>query len=118
MKHFKSSLTLLLEEYITYRCSLGYTESNLRPWLYAFDQYVCDKEAGLYDLRPPFFLDFKNKLDEKPKKFNAILYPIHKTWSDYLKRLRSKDTVQIIPDTGQNDAEIHIPIIIYFLSGH
>jgi len=47
MRHFKSSLSILLKEYITYRCSLGYTESNLRPWLYSFDRYVCDKEADL-----------------------------------------------------------------------
>jgi len=87
MKHFKSSLTLLLEEYITYRCSLGYTESNLRPCLYAFDQYVCDKEAGLYDLMPPFFLDFKKSLKEKPQKFNAILLAV-RGFFNYLVRLQ------------------------------
>jgi hypothetical protein len=65
MKHFKSYLALLLEEYIGYRRHLGYAESNLRPQLYAFDQYVCDKKAGQDDLMPPFFLDFKKSLKQK-----------------------------------------------------
>jgi integrase len=95
MRHFKSSLALLLEEYIIYRCSLGYTESNLKPWLCAFDQHVCDKEAGLDDLRPPFFLDFKNKLNEKPKKFNAILLAV-RGFFNYLVRRQIIDENPVI----------------------
>ena len=95
MKHFKSSLTLLLEEYITYRCSLGYTESNLRPCLYAFDQYVCDKEAGLYDLMPPFFLDFKKSLKEKQRTFNAILLAM-RGFFNYLVRRQIIDENPLI----------------------
>jgi len=95
MKHFKSSLTLLLEEYITYRCSLGYTESNLRPWLYAFDQYVCDKEAGLDDLGPPFFLDFKKSLKEKQRTFNAILLAM-RGFFNYLVRRQIIDENPLI----------------------
>jgi len=85
MRHFKSSLSILLKEYITYRCSLGYTESNLRPWLLSFDQYVCDKEAGLDDLMPTFFLELKNKFKEKPQTFNAILLAI-RGFFNYLVR--------------------------------
>ena len=95
MRHFKSSLAILLKEYITYRCSLGYTENNLRPWLYAFDQHVCDKEAGPDDLRPPFFLDFKNKLNEKPKKFNAILLAM-RGFFNYLVRRQIIDENPVI----------------------
>jgi site-specific recombinase XerD len=95
MKPFKSSLALLLKEYITYRCSLGYTESNLRPWLYAFDQYACDKKADLYDLMPPLFLDFKNKLKEKPKKFNAILLAV-RGFFNYLVRRQIIDENPVI----------------------
>ena len=95
MKHFKSSLALLLEEYISYRCSLGYTESNLRQQLYAFDQYVCDKEAGLDDLGPPFFLDFKKSLKEKPKKFNAILLAM-RGFFNYLVRRQIIDENPLI----------------------
>ena len=95
MRHFKSSLALLLEEYITYRCSLGYTESNLRPWLYAFDQYVCDKEAGPDDLRPSFFLDFKNSLKEKQRTFNAILLAM-RGFFNYLVRRQIIDKNPLI----------------------
>ena len=95
MRHFKSSLTLLLEEYITYQCSLGYTESNLRPWLYAFDQYVCDKKACLNNLMPPFFLDLKKSLKEKQQTFNAILLAV-RGFFNYLVRRQIIDENPVI----------------------
>ncbi len=95
MRHFKSSLALLLEEYIVYRCSLGYTESNLRPQLYTFDQYACDKKAGLDDLMPAFFLDFKKSLKEKPQKFNAILLAM-RGFFNYLVRRQIIDENPVI----------------------
>jgi len=95
MKPFKSSLAIVLKEYITYRCSLGYTESNLRPWLYAFDQYVCAKEAGPDDLKPPFFLELKNKFKEKPQTFNAILLAV-RGFFNYLVRRQIIDENHLI----------------------
>jgi integrase/recombinase XerD len=95
MRHFKSSLAILLKEYITYRCSLGYTKSNLRPCLYAFDQYVCDKEAVPADLMPPFFLDFKNSLKEKQRTFNAILLAV-RGFFNYLVRRQIIDENPLI----------------------
>jgi len=95
MRHFKSTLGLLLKEYITYRCSLGYTESNLRPWLYAFDRYVCDKEASLDDPGPPFFLELKNKFNEKPQTFNAILLAM-RGFFNYLVRRQIIDENPVI----------------------
>lgn len=95
MKPFKSSLAILLKEYIDYRCSLGYTESNLRPCLYAFDQYVCDKEAGPDDLRPRFFLELKKKFKEKPQTFNAILLAV-RGFFNYLVRRQIIDENPLI----------------------
>lgn len=95
MKHFESTLALLFTEYISYRCSLGYTEKNLRPWLYTLDQYVCDKGAGLDDLGPPFFLDFKNKFKEKPQTFNAILLTM-RGFFNYLVRRQIIDENPVI----------------------
>ncbi|MBA7536855.1 Tyrosine recombinase XerC [subsurface metagenome] len=95
MRHFESPLSILLKEYITYRCSLGYTESNLRPWLLSFDQYVCDKEAGLDDLMPLFFLELKNKFKEKPQTFNAILLAI-RGFFNYLVRREIIDENPVI----------------------
>ena len=86
MKHFKSSLAQQMEKYISYRLSLGYTESNLRPQLYAFDQYVCDKEAGPDDLGPPFFLDFKKSLNKKQRTFNAILLAVRGFFNHLVRR--------------------------------
>ena len=95
MKHFKSSLAQQMEEYISYRLSLGYTDRNLRGQLRGFDQYVCDKEAGSDDLMPPFFLDFKKRFDEKPQTFNAILLAI-RGFFNYLVRRQIIDENPVI----------------------
>jgi integrase len=95
MKHFKSYLALLLEEYISYRLSLGYTESNLRGQLRGFDQYVWDKKAGPDDLRPPFFLELKKKFKEKPQTFNAILLAM-RGFFNYLVRRQIIDENPLI----------------------
>ena len=95
MKHFKSYLARQMEEYISYRLSLGYTESNLRGQLRGFDQYVCDKEAGHDDLRPPFFLDFKESLKEKQRTFNATLLAV-RGFFNYLVRRQIIDENPVI----------------------
>ena len=95
MKHFKSSLTQQMEEYISYRLSLGYTDRNLRGQLCGLDQYVCDKEAGPADLMPPFFLDFKKSLKEKPHTFNAILLAV-RGFFNYLVRRQIIDENPVI----------------------
>jgi integrase/recombinase XerD len=86
MKQFKSFQAQQMEEYISYRLSLGYTDSNLRGQLRDFDQYVCDKKAGPDDLRPPFFLDFKKSLKEKPQTFNAILLAVRRFFIYLVRR--------------------------------
>ena len=95
MKHFKSFLAQQMEEYISYRLSLGYTDRNLRGQLRAFDRYVCDKEAGPDDLRPPFFLDFKESLKEKPQTFNADLLAM-RGFFNYLVRRQIIDENPVI----------------------
>ncbi|MBC2696052.1 MAG: tyrosine-type recombinase/integrase, partial [Desulfobacteraceae bacterium] len=95
MRPFKSSLARQMEEYISYRLSLGYTERNLRGQLRGFDQYVCDKEAGQDDLRPPFFLELKKKFKEKPQTFNAILLTV-RGFFNYLVRRQIIDENPLI----------------------
>ncbi len=95
MKHFKSYLARQMEEYISYRLSLGYTDRNLRGQLRGFDQYVCDKKAGQDDLRPPFFLDFKKSLKEKQRTFNAILLAV-RGFFNYLVRWQIIDENPVI----------------------
>ena len=95
MKPFKSSLAQQMEEYVSYRLSLGYTDRNLRGQLRGFDQYVCDKEAGPDDLRPPFFLDFKKSLKKKPQTFNAILLAM-RGFFNYLVRRQIIDENPVI----------------------
>jgi len=95
MKHFKSFLAQQMEEYISYRLSLGYTDRNLRGRLQAFDQYVCNKKIGRYELRPPFFLELKKKFKEKPQTFNSILLAV-RGFFNYLVRRQIIDENPLI----------------------
>jgi integrase/recombinase XerD len=99
---FKSSLSQQLEEYISYRLSLGYTDRNLRGQLRGFDRYVCEKEAGLDNLEPAFFLELKKKLKDKPQTFNQLLLAV-RGFFNYLVRL------QIAAENPLDDIEAYAP---------
>lgn len=76
MKHFNSSLSRLLEDYICYRCSLGFGDKNLRSQLRNFDRYFCARKADLSLLTPWFFLEFRKTLKNKPTVFNSGLLAV------------------------------------------
>jgi site-specific recombinase XerD len=95
MKPFKSSLTLLLEEYISYRHNLGYSDENLRLHLRTFDCHVFDQGAELSNLTASFFLDFKKSLKEKPQTFNRLLLAM-RGFFNYLVRRQIIDENPVI----------------------
>jgi site-specific recombinase XerD len=70
---FKSFMALQLEEYITYRRSLGYTDKNLRSQLRPFDRYLIEKSADRTSLEPRFFLELRKDLKGEPRTVNGIL---------------------------------------------
>jgi integrase len=80
----------MLEQYISYRRSLGYCDTNLRTWLRRFDRFVYDKNATIDDLDPELFLEFRQTLQHKPAIFNALL-PIVRGFCDFLVRRRIMD---------------------------
>jgi len=73
MKPFESSLALKLEEYISYRQGLGYTDKSLRSLLFVFDQYLKEKKPDWKSLPPSFFLGFLKKLKGEPRTINGII---------------------------------------------
>jgi len=95
MKHFKSSLALLLEEYIDYRRNLGYSDKNLRLHLRTFDRHVFDQGTELSKLTALFFLELKRKFKEKPQTFNAILLAM-RGFFNYLVRRQIIDENPVI----------------------
>lgn len=70
---FKSFMALQLEEYITYRRSLGYTDKSLRSLLRSFDRYLVEKSADQTSLEPRFFLELRKELKGEPRTVNGIL---------------------------------------------
>lgn len=73
---FKSFMGLQIEEYITYRRSLGYSDKNLRSQLRSFDRYLVEKSADQTCLEPRFFLELRKELKGEPRTVNGILSAI------------------------------------------
>jgi site-specific recombinase XerD len=73
MKPFESFLAPKLEQYLTYRTAIGYTENRLRGLLRTFDQYVKTKDPDWNAFTPLFFLQFSRDLTKQPKTVNEIV---------------------------------------------
>lgn len=73
MKPFESSLASKLEEYISYRKGLGYTDENVRAGLLHLDKYLQKTKADGAALPPAFFLEFRESLRGEPRTVNSIL---------------------------------------------
>lgn len=86
MKVYKSFLALKLEEYISYRKKLGYSDGNLRISLSYIDQYLHNKNARWDCLTPSFFLDFRASIRVSPSYINGIMTDI-RGFFNYLQRI-------------------------------
>ena len=78
MKPFESFLAQKMQEYITYRQSLGYTIKNIGSNLRHLDRYLKQTEAGGTDfksvpLRPLFFLDFRESIKGESSMITQIM---------------------------------------------
>ncbi len=73
MKPFESFLSAQLNEFLTYRESLGYTMRRRRSHLIAFDRYLKDTDANWNSFEPSFFLRMRADLGKEPRHTNQIL---------------------------------------------
>ena len=73
MKRFKSFLAPQLEQYTTYRQTLGYVDKTLQTRLRTFDRYVKEKAVDQRSLNPLFFLALRKKLRGEAKTVNSVL---------------------------------------------
>ncbi len=73
MKPFESFLSPQLNEFVSYRESLGYETRRRRGHLLAFDRYLKEIEADWSDLQPSFFLRMRADLNKGPGHTNKIL---------------------------------------------
>ncbi|MES0446553.1 MAG: tyrosine-type recombinase/integrase [Desulfobacterales bacterium] len=103
MKLFKSFLDGMLEDYIAYRHTLGFTDKNLRSLLRHFDRFVSEKKAGWEMFTPMFFLDFRQTLTQEPRSVNLIVSVV-RCFFDYLVRMElcTENPLKDIPALRQN----------------
>jgi len=73
MKHFESFLAPRLNDFMTYRQSLGDSLRPTRQYLLLFDRYVRDRKIESGDLSPSFFLELRQHLKMEPKTINEYL---------------------------------------------
>jgi len=73
MKPFESFLSPQLNEFLTYRETLGYTMRRRRSHLIAFDRYLKDTDANWNSFEPSFFLRMRADLGKEPRHTNQIL---------------------------------------------
>ena len=73
MKSFESFLAPKLEEYLSFRSSLGYTNKVQKYAFFTFDQYLIENQIDNCNiLQPSFFLVFRKKLKQNHKTINRI----------------------------------------------
>lgn len=73
MKTYKSFLASKINEYIIHRKSIGYLEKSLCRYLEIFDLYTNEHAFCSKDLKPIFFLNFRQSLTSyAPKTINSI----------------------------------------------
>lgn len=88
MKPFESFLAAELEAFIQFRISKGfrYKENKIRTCLLPFDRFLVEKQAGLADLSPVLFLDFRQHFRDKPPMVNKMFIFL-RAFFDYLVRI-------------------------------
>ncbi len=70
IKPYNSTLAPLLEQYLDYRRSIGFTSRSQRSLLRSFDEYMTCRQIDICDLTPAFFLGFKHFLGASPSTRN------------------------------------------------
>lgn len=103
MKPFESFLSPQLNEFLTYRESLGYTMRRRRYHLLAFDRYLKETDADWSSFQPSFFLRMRADLNKEPRHANQILI-IVRVFFQFLLRYEyvEENPLQDIPLLKEN----------------
>jgi site-specific recombinase XerD len=109
MKRFESFLSPQLNEFLTYRQSLGYTMKRRRSHLLSFDRYLKQTDANWNSFEPSFFLRMRDDLGKGPRHMNQILI-IVRVFFQFLLRLGyvEENPLQDVPLLKEN---VSIPFL-------
>ena len=86
MKNFNSFLSPQLNEYLSYRQSLGYSTRVSRAYLLVFDQYLRKTNADWDSLQPFYFLEMRANLDIEPRSVNRVFSSVRVFFHFLLRR--------------------------------
>ena len=104
MKPFESFLAGHIQQFITYRKSLGYQISSSRSYLKTFDRYLKDNriEPGL--LPPAFFLRLRSDLKIEPRSVNTVLSTLRLFFQFLVRKgIYVQNPLQDIPELAEKD---------------
>jgi len=109
MKPFESFLSPQLNEFLTYRETLGYTMRRRRSHLIVFDRYLKDTDANWNSFEPSFFLRMRADLGKEPRHTNQILIITRVFFQFLLRRgYLEENPLQDIPLLKEN---VSIPFL-------
>ncbi len=102
-KPYNSTLAPLLEQYLDYRRSIGFTSRSQRSLLRSFDEHMTSHQRDLCDLTPAFFLAFKNSIGASASTRNSKISAV-RGFFKFLQRRRivSKNPLEDIPADKEN----------------
>ena len=103
MIKFEGFLADKLEQFLAYRKETGYIHGNIRWFLSVFDNYVKTRNAGLGDMTPGFFLEFRLHVPGEPGTTNRVLLHL-RNFFDYLVRIEhiAQNPLTDIPPLTEN----------------
>ena len=103
MKPFESFLAPKLNEFLTYRQSLGYSLDSIRDHLLLFDRYVMEKNAGWHSFEPDFFLDMRTNIKLGKNSVNANIWAVRNFFQFLIRQGHMKENpLQDIPLLKKN----------------
>ncbi len=103
MKPFESFLAPKLDEFLTYRQSLGYSLKTIRYHLRLFDRYVMEKNAGWHSFEPGFFLEMRSNIKLKKNSVNANIWATRNFFQFLIRQEHIKENpLQDIPLLKKN----------------
>ena len=103
MKPFESFLASQLEEYLSYRKSLGYLIMPTKSHLLTFDRYLREKEVNWDAFQPAFFLEMRARFTVESRTVNAILSSVRGFFRFLIRRgCLTQNPVSDIPPLKEN----------------
>jgi integrase/recombinase XerD len=86
MRQFESVMAKNLSDFAAYRLQLGYARKAIKPFLYAFDRYLKERNATWEQLQPAFFLQMRMDIGKNPQTVNRILETVRKFYEFLVRR--------------------------------